>query len=135
MNKLGLREGVRAHVVGAPDGVFEAIDPPVLDLATRLAGEFGYLHLFCTTRADLDRRFPRLRDHLAPDGALWVSWPKGGGLGTDLSMAVVIEVGYGHRLVESKCISIDATWSALRFTHPKPGVAYRNAYGTLPPGP
>jgi len=28
-------------------------------------------------------------------------------------------------------LSVDNTWSALRFTHPKPGKTYNNSHGTL----
>lgn len=41
-------------------------------------------------------------------------------------------IGYSHGLVESTTLSIDATWSAIKFTHPKPGKTYRNSYGQLP---
>ncbi|WP_461102111.1 hypothetical protein [Spirosoma koreense] len=43
----------------------------------------------------------------------------------------MIEIGYTYVLVESKAISVDATWSALTFTHPKEGKIYQNSYGTL----
>jgi hypothetical protein len=130
--KLGIKEGARAIMIDAPDGVLETIDPPRLDLAERLTGEFDYIHLFATSRDAFDKRFPALKRHLKAGGMLWVSWPKNGQLGTDLRLPVVIELGYNHGLVESKTISIDATWSAIRFTHPKPGKRYDNSYGTLP---
>jgi hypothetical protein len=44
----------------------------------------------------------------------------------------VIEIGYNHGLVESKALSVDAPWSAIKFTHPKKGRAYNNGYGRLP---
>ena len=44
----------------------------------------------------------------------------------------VIKIGYDCGLVESTCLRIDDTWTALRFTHPKPGKVYTNSYGTLP---
>jgi hypothetical protein len=130
--KMGITEGSRAIFVNAPDTAEDAIDPPDLDIATRLSGDFDYIHLFTRSQADLDRTFPRLRDHLRSTGMLWVSWPKGGKLGTDLSMTTVIKIGYDHGLVESKCLSVDTTWSALKFTHPKKGKVYNNSYGTLP---
>jgi hypothetical protein len=75
--------------------------------------------------------FPRLKKHLKPTGMLWVSWPKNGKLGTDLTLQTVINLGYKQGLVESKTISIDATWSAIKFTHPKKGKVYNNRYGKL----
>jgi hypothetical protein len=130
--KMGIKEGVRAIFVNAPETALEAIDPPRLDVASELVGEFDYIHLFARTRAELDDRFPKLKVHLGPKGTLWVSWPKNKKLGTDLALPKVIEIGYNHGLVESKTLSVDATWSAIKFTHPKKGKAYNNSYGRLP---
>lgn len=129
--KMGIKEGVRAIFVNTPETALEAIDPPVLDVAPDLTGELDHIHLFVKDRAELDDMFPRLEACLAPVGVLWVSWPKNRQLGTDLTLAEVINVGYNHGLVESKCLSVDATWSALKFTHPVKGKVYDNSYGQL----
>ena len=50
---------------------------------------------------------------------------------SDLNLKKVIAIGYSHDLVESKTISVDATWSAMKFTFPKAGKRYRNSYGQL----
>jgi hypothetical protein len=65
---------------------------------------------------------------------LWISWPKGGRLGTDLTLKQIIRIGYSHGLVESKTISLDPTWSAIKFTFPKQGKQYSNSYGKLKDG-
>lgn len=129
--KMGLRAGWTAHFVNAPDGVRESMGLPDLQLVP-LNGEVDYLHLFVTTQEQMRDEFPRLVPHLAPQGKLWLSWPKGRRLGSDLTLPRVIEIGYERGLVESTCLSVDDTWSALRFTHPKPGQQYRNSFGTLP---
>lgn len=129
--KLGIKEGTRAYFVDAPTEAVEAIDPPQLDLAEELRGEFDYIHLFAKSQEEFDNLFPRLKRHLKPTGMLWVSWPKNGQLGTDLTLPKVIELGYNHGLVESKTISINAIWSAIKFTHPKKGKVYNNRYGQL----
>lgn len=131
-DKMGIKEGGRAIFVDAPETALEAIDPPSLDVASELAGEFDYIHLFARIRAELDDAFPKLKAHLEPKGMLWVSWPKNKKLGTDLALPEVIEIGYSHGLVESKTLSVDATWSAMKFTHPKKGKVYDNSYGRLP---
>ena len=129
--KMGIREGTRAIFVGAPEAALRAIDPPDLDVAPDLAGAFDYIHLFVKSRTDLEATFPKLGEHLEPAGMLWVSWPKNRKLATDLTLPEVIRIGYRHGLVESKCLSVDATWSALKFTHPVKGKAYDNSYGRL----
>ena len=130
--KMGLRAGARAFFVGAPDSARQGIEAPPLDVATELAGDFDYLHLFTITQTGMSETFPRLKARLRPSGMLWVSWPKGRRLGSDLRLPTVIKIGYDHGLVESTCLSVDPTWSAIKFTHPKPGKEYRNSYGQLP---
>lgn len=129
--KMGIRAGSRAHVVGAPGSAISAISMPPLDVAPELTGLFDYLHLFTTSQEDMEQTFPTLKHHLAAAGMLWVSWPKGRKLDTDLSLPVVVRIGYSHGVVESTCLSVDDTWSALKFTHPKPGKVYRNSHGPL----
>ncbi|HIX00988.1 MAG TPA: hypothetical protein H9871_12695 [Candidatus Nesterenkonia stercoripullorum] len=49
-------------------------------------------------------------------------------------MEAHFRIGYRHGLVESKTLAVDATWSAIKFTHPRPGQHYNNSFGTLPEG-
>jgi hypothetical protein len=132
--KMGVTAGTRAYLANAPSDSVAAMRLPALEVLATLTGAFDYLHLFTTTQQDLHASFPVLAQHLAPRGALWVSWPKGRKRGTDLTLPVVIRIGYSHGLVESTCLSIDQTWSGLKFTHPKPGKSYQNSFGTLPDG-
>lgn len=129
--KMGIKEGTRAFFVNAPKEAVEAIDPSNLDLAEKLTGKFDYIHFFVISQEEFNDMFPKLKTHLKPTGMLWVSWPKNKQLGTDLSLTKVIDLGYKHGLVESKTISIDETWSAIKFTHPKAGKTYNNSYGKL----
>jgi hypothetical protein len=129
--KMGIKEGARAFLVNAPPEAIEAIALPEVEMADRLTGDFDYIHLFAESQDDLRQHIQKLKTHLKPDGMLWVSWPKGGQLGTDLSLPTVIRLGYDQGLVESKTLSIDSTWSAMKFTRPKKNKVYRNSYGTL----
>lgn len=129
---MRIKEGMRAIFINAPADVIEAMQLPHLEVSTRLSGMFDYIHIFAVSHAELERRFAGLKAHLAPDGKLWVSWPKNGQLGTDLKLtATVIPLGYDHGLVESTCLSINDTWSGLRFTHPKQGRVYKNSHAKL----
>lgn len=130
--KMGVREGTRSYFANAPATAIAAMDLPKLNIRDTLLGEFGYLHLFVVTQAQMDNEFPMLKRHLEDRGMLWLSWPKARQLGTDLTLPVVIRIGYSHGLVESTTLRIDDMWSAMKFTHPKPGNKYQNSYGTLP---
>ncbi|MGW0502463.1 hypothetical protein [Micromonospora sp. NPDC003241] len=130
--KMGVKPGSRAYLDAAPTSAVEALRLPELDVTDTLTGEFDYLHLFVTTQEEMRHRFPVLREHLRRGGMLWLSWPKGGRLGSDLELKSVIRIGYDFGLVESTCLRVDEVWAGLKFTHPKPGKVYRNSYGTLP---
>lgn len=130
--KMGVRPHVRAHLHHPPEGVLTDLALPELELRPDLEGDFDYLHLFATKAERLYEDLATLHPHLRPGGMLWVSWPKGGRLGTDLNMQRVIAIGYDQGLVESICLRVNDTWAGLKFTHPKPGKVYRNSYGILP---
>jgi hypothetical protein len=73
---------------------------------------------FATGRAELESAFPVLKLALHEAGALWISWPKrASGVQTDLTENVVREVGLQNGLVDVKVISVDQTWSGLKFVY------------------
>lgn len=129
--KMGVKENSKAYFVDADKEAIENLDLPMLDISTKLDNEFDYIHLFVKTQSEFLEHFPKLKEHLITNGMLWVSWPKGGKLSTDLNIKIVIKLGYEFGLVESTCLSVNKTWSGLKFTHPKKGKIYNNSYGKL----
>ncbi len=130
-DKMRVQKGARTCIRGAPTERLDDMGHRDLDVHETLRGRFDYLHLFGTSTRVLDEELPRLRRHLRPTGVLWVSWPKGGRHDGHLTLQRVIECAYRHGLVESTTISVDATWSAIKLTHPKHGKEYHNSYGHL----
>ena len=129
--KMGIKENSRAVFVNAQKEALENINLPTLDIQEKLKEELDYIHLFVKTQTEFITHFPKLKQHIKPNGMLWVSWPKGGKLGTDLNIKSIIKLGYDFGLVESTCLSINDIWSGLKFTHPKKGKVYNNSYGKL----
>ena len=129
--KMGIKENSHALFINAPSEAIENIGLPQLNISTDLTQKFDYIHLFVKMQSDCNEIFPRLKSHLDLNGMLWISWPKGGGLSSDLSLPKVIKIGYSFGLVESTCLSINAIWSGLKFTHPKEGKIYKNSHAEL----
>jgi hypothetical protein len=76
----------------------------------------GVVVFFTTERAELDRRFPALRDTLAEADGLWVAWPKKSAkIETDLDFDAVQRTGLDAGLVDNKSCAIDGEWQAVRF--------------------
>lgn len=130
--KMSIKADSRTYFVHASADILAGMMIPQLDICGRLHGEFDYIHLFVKTQADLALQFLELKAHLGARGMLWVSWPKGHQLGTDLTLPSIISMGYSRGMVESTTRSINDMWSAIKFTRPKPGKTYHNSYGTLP---
>jgi hypothetical protein len=61
--------------------------------------------------ADIKRVLP----HLAPDGFIWVSWPKKASrMPTDITEDVIREVALPMGIVDTKVCAVDETWSGLK---------------------
>jgi hypothetical protein len=118
--KLGIKEGARVALVRAPEG-FERTLKPLPDgvrVRNQARGAQDVVLFFATREAELERRFDGFARAIAPDGGLWIAWPKRSAcVATDLRETVVRELGLAHGLVDNKVCAVDDTWSALRFVH------------------
>jgi len=123
--KLGIREGARVLCTRTPDGFDAELErlaplPPGVDRLRR-PGPRAQKNLdvvvgFFTRRADLTERFPKLASAIAPDGRLWVAWPKKAAkLDTDLDFDAVHRIGLDAGLVDNKSASITDAFQGLQF--------------------
>ena len=114
--KLGIREGSRVLLVGAPNGFSLGPVPTGTSFARSARGPLDVVLLFTRTLADLRRRFPPAVRALDPAGRLWVAWPKKAAeIATDLSFEVVQRTGLDAGLVDNKSGSIDEVYQGLQF--------------------
>ncbi len=120
--KLGIKEGSRVALIGAPEGFAAALEPlPAKVKLARRIGQSGsppldVILFFADRAAELEKRFSSLAAKLAPNGGLWVAWPKkASGVPTDLTDDVVREIGLAKGLVDNKVCAVDDVWSGLRF--------------------
>lgn len=116
--KLGVTEGARVAVLGAPEG-FDADLAPLPDgvrVLRRLGPDLDVVVLFVTRRRDLERRFAAAAEAIRPAGGLWVAWPKRSSrVPTDLTEDVLREVGLPYGVVDNKVCAVTEVWSGLRF--------------------
>ncbi len=115
--KLGLKPGQRTWFVGMPDSVRAEIDPEAIGIIELAEPEPGLdaAHVFVTARSDLERHVALLRERLASDGMIWVSWPKKASkVATDVTEDVVRAVALPTGLVDVKVCAVDQIWSGLK---------------------
>jgi hypothetical protein len=119
--KLGIKPGFRifADIPPKPYGDIVGELPDGTKILSRAAASVDMVHLFVTDAAGLAGKLRRLRAAIAPDGMIWVSWPKkASGVATDLSDVVVRDTALPLGLVDVKVCAVDETWSGLKFVIP-----------------
>jgi hypothetical protein len=115
--KLGIKDGHRVGLAGAPEGFEETLGelPGGVSLSRRLGAPLDVIVAFFTERRALERRLTGLIGLMDPAGGLWIAWPKrSSGVPSDITEDVVRELGLAAGVVDNKVCAIDETWSALR---------------------
>lgn len=107
--KLQLKPGLTMCVLNAPptfkwDSLSER-DPAKADAVLA----------FVTLAADVARVAGPAVDAAREDKLSWIAYPKAGQLGTDLNRDVLNEQMKGKGVQGVRLISLDDTWSAIRF--------------------
>lgn len=130
-SKMGIKEYDRTYFHSAPDDFIGMMKSLKLNVSKDLSGEFDYIHLFVMTETQLKNSILELKPYISKRGSLWISWPKSNQLNTNLNLLKIIKIVYQNGLVESKVISMNDIWSAIKITHPIEGKIYKNSYGIL----
>jgi hypothetical protein len=115
--KLQIKPGMRIAVLHPPDGYDRRLRhlPAGVECATAARGTFDLIHTFTTERRAILAEAPKLARALKPAGILWVSYPKGKSLPTDLNRDVLRETLAELDLEAVANVAVDDLWSALRF--------------------
>ena len=119
--KLGIKEGHRVALVGAPAGFDLGALPVGAAVQAGLGGRgkalppLDVIVAFVKQRAELAARLDDCRPRLAQAGGLWIAWPKkASGVATDIVEDTIRELALPTGLVDNKVCAIDDTWSGLR---------------------
>ena len=115
--KLGVTDETTIHTIGAPEN-YRALLAPLPEgarVSPRVTGNPRFVHVFTKSRAELERRLEQLRDVLAQDGVLWISWPKKSAkIDTDITEDTIRALALPRGFVDVKVCAVDATWSGLK---------------------
>ena len=115
--KLGFERGMRVWFHHMPDSVRAEIDPDGRNIDVQSSASDGLqaAHIFMTERECLARELAALRELIAPNGFIWVSWPKKTAkMPTDITENVIREVALPIGLVDIKVCAVDEIWSGLK---------------------
>ena len=116
--KLGIKPGMSIAVLRAPQDIDAILGdlPGSVTVSHRLTGHRDLVLIFITRQADLASRLPALIDAIAPNGMIWVAWPKRvSKIETDMTEDIIREIVLpSSGLVDVKVCAIDQVWSGLK---------------------
>ena len=116
--KLGYKNGVVAFTEGAPSEYNNLLGLPS-DISVKWTNRpnagIGFVHLFTSSKSELKTKLECFRKLIAPDGMIWVSWPKkSSGVATDMTEDIVRDIALPMGLVDIKVCAVDEVWSGLK---------------------
>jgi hypothetical protein len=116
--KLGYKPGLAAYLDNPPEGYVALLDLPpglTIDWLGKPERGIAFAHLFTSKAAALKRKLSKLRHLMAPDGVVWVSWPKKSSrITTDVSEDTIRVVALPLGFVDIKVCAVDEVWSGLK---------------------
>jgi hypothetical protein len=118
-DKLHIKSGYTVNVINPPEGYWDHLKnvlPDHVSIEKKPDGTFDFTQLFVKDLAELEIWVPKAIGTIRFDGLLWITYPKkSGDLNSDLSRDVLVEQMKFYDLKAVTQISVDDTWSAMRF--------------------
>ena len=116
--KLGYKTGMDAFVDGGPPQYLAQLSLPAdvqVRWLARAKPEINFVHLFAKVASGLKEKLKAYRTKIAPDGVVWVSWPKKASrMATDITEDRIREIALPLGFVDIKVCAVDETWSGLK---------------------
>jgi hypothetical protein len=119
--KLGIKPGSRVALINVAPDVREELSDSLAQakLVKQGNGDLDLVLFATKSAAELQQQFPVWKKQLAPNGALWISWPKKtSGVASDLDENKVRALGLSVGLVDVKVCAVREVWSGLKFVIP-----------------
>jgi len=115
-NKLGLKAPLTLLTIAAPTEYSTWLGPvPGVQFTSRLKAAVEAAHVFVLHRKSLEKHLTALRRALAPNGFVWVSWPKKSSkVETDVTEDTIREVALPMGFVDIKVCAVTDVWSGLK---------------------
>jgi hypothetical protein len=131
--KLGIAAGSCVVALEAPAGYRDWLAPlpDGVRFVHAVSAQVDVVHLFVDRRATLETQLEALRERIAPDAAVWVSWPKKASkVVTDVTEDTIRELALPLGFVDVKVCAVSEVWSGLKLVirkelrgQPRPGAS------------
>lgn len=117
VKKLGIKERCAIYVSGAPTGYRALLEPlpEGVKFKTVVDPSIDIVHVFESERERLAKRLVALRQALAADAIVWISWPKKASkMPTTITEGTIRELALPLGFVDVKVCAVSEVWSGLK---------------------
>ncbi len=121
LDKLGIKSGHRISILNSPAGYFKVLGdlPKEIKVLKEPRAPLDLIQFFTQERSFYEKTLGELKKTLAPNGMIWVSWPKAASkVPTDMNEHVVRAFALKSGLVDVKVCAVDEVWSGLKLVIP-----------------
>lgn len=117
--KLGLKEGFTVKLINPPPNYTALIETISKDIIiSKKKEQVNFIHFFSNSVKELENKLPKLKNEIAKDGMIWVSWyKKSTKKATELNENIVRDTALAIGLVDVKVCAFDEEWSGLKLVY------------------
>jgi len=120
LTKLGIKEEMKLMLINAPANYTQLLDQDVTAQLTTKISESDFVHLFVTSRKELEKHFAKIILSAKEGLIIWISWyKKSSGLQTDVTEDTIREIVLPTGWVDIKVCAVSDLWSGLKIVKRK----------------
>ncbi len=120
IKKLGIEPGMKVLLINAPDNYFELIEKNISPQLVKQKQAADLVHVFATTKKELEKKFSGLIRTNPSPAVIWVSWyKKSAKISTDITEDTIREVVLPTGWVDVKVCAVSELWSGLKIVKRK----------------
>jgi hypothetical protein len=115
--KLGIKNNFKIKLVNPPENYFDLFEnlPADIKILKDQKTKKDFIHYFTKSGLQLKRDIALLKNEIAPNGMIWISWPKKSAkIETDLNENIIRNIALEAGLVDVKVCAVNEVWSGLK---------------------
>lgn len=120
IKKLGIRETMKVLVVNMQADYFSILEVDISDQLTKDHQEADLVHIFATSKKELEQDFERVINAARVGSIIWISWYKNAsGIKTDITEDTIRKIVLPKGWVDIKVCAVSGIWSGLKIVKRK----------------
>lgn len=114
VQKLGIKPEMKVLLFETPADYFRLLEADISKQVIK-SGKADFVHVFATSKKDLDKQFNQLIKKLPATAIIWISWyKKSAKIPTDITEDTIRKIVLPTGWVDVKVCAVSEVWSGLK---------------------